>query len=479
MQEPTIVSPSTADATVPQKTNWPALLIVFVVVFIDLLGFAIVLPLLPIIGDAYVKPLISTTAEDGSVVSNSAQEGPILGMLMASFSLMQFLFAPLWGRLSDRVGRRPILMLGLAGSVGFYALLGYACQLPTEAAPLALALLFLSRTGAGIAGATIGTAQAVIADCTPPDKRKHGMALIGAAFGIGFTFGPLFAYACLNWFPAHFEAVGYSAAGLSLLALVLAIVKLPETRKFGSEPLARRSWNINVLLTALRSRDIGPIVMVFFLSTLGFASFETTLALFLNDATFLKSEKELARLREDVREGTKHEPDVKERFNNTNLLFFAYVGFTLLLTQGYLYRKLANRLSELTFMVLGIAFMFGGVGSLALVCQDAFNIDNPGAWLTPMLFLALTLAVVGFAFMTPSAQALISRRTPADLQGEILGINQSAAAMARILGPLVGVPLYKLTDSHMWPYVFGAVLLALMLPLIPKIRSGGQGSVTA
>src|SRR5437588_8301863 len=117
---------------------------------------------------------------------------------MASFSLMQFIFAPIWGRLSDRVGRRPILLLGLGGSVVFYALFGYALSLPPSTeAPLALALLFVARIGAGIAGATISTAQAVIADCTPPEKRKHGMALIGAAFGIGFTFGPLIGSASL------------------------------------------------------------------------------------------------------------------------------------------------------------------------------------------------------------------------------------------------------------------------------------------
>jgi MFS family permease len=464
MQEPTTATPSAAaEPSGPKTSNRSALLIVFIVVFIDLLGFAIVLPLLPIIGDSYVKPLSG---------GNATTEGIVLGLLMASFSLMQFIFAPLWGRLSDRMGRRPILMLGLGASVAFYALLGYACQLPTDMASLALALIFVSRIGAGIAGATIGTAQAVIADSTPPEKRKHGMALIGAAFGIGFTFGPLFGYACLKWFPGHFEAIGYAAAVLSLLALVLAVVRLPETRQFGSEPLARRSWNINVLFAALRSKAIGPIVLVFFLSTLGFASFETTLVLFLNDATFLKDDEELALARQDKRDGKIRVQGARERFNDRALLFFAYVGFTLLLTQGFIYRRLANRLSEATFMSIGIVFMFMGVGLLALVCLDAFNIENPSSWLTPLLFVALTMAVMGFAFMTPSAQALISRRTAADVQGETLGINQSAAAMARILGPLTGIPLYYASASHMWPYVFGAALLVLMLPLIPKIRSG-------
>src|SRR5688572_20423756 len=148
----------------PATSNRSALLIVFLVVFIDLLGFGIVLPLLPRFADEYIATLPEWRE----------WSGPLIGLLMSSFSLMQFVFAPLWGRLSDRVGRRPILLLGLAGSVVFYGLFGYALSLdPGTQARLALTLFFVSRFGAGIAGATIATAQAVIADCTPPEKRKH------------------------------------------------------------------------------------------------------------------------------------------------------------------------------------------------------------------------------------------------------------------------------------------------------------------
>src|SRR5262245_24808299 len=143
----------------PTGINKSALIIVFLVVFIDLLGFGIVLPLLPRFAEDYVDTLLVGGREN-------RLGGLIIGLLMSSFSLMQFLFAPVWGRISDRVGRRPILLLGLGGSVLFYLLFGYALTFTGEQAGVALALLFAARIGAGIAGATISTAQAVIADST-------------------------------------------------------------------------------------------------------------------------------------------------------------------------------------------------------------------------------------------------------------------------------------------------------------------------
>src|SRR6516164_9669490 len=144
----------------------PSLLVIFLSVFIDLIGFGIVLPLLPGYAEDNFRPDFSA-------------KGLIIGGIIASFSAMQFLFAPAWGRLSDRIGRRPVLLVGLGGSVVFYALFGYASGLHDSLAGTALLLLFVARAGAGIAGATIACAQAVIADCTPPERRKQGMALIG------------------------------------------------------------------------------------------------------------------------------------------------------------------------------------------------------------------------------------------------------------------------------------------------------------
>jgi MFS family permease len=401
----------------PVAANRSALMIVFLVVFIDLLGFGIVLPLLPLYGDSYVAAVIPGGKEN-------RLGGAVIGLLMASFSFMQFLCAPIWGRISDQVGRRPVLLIGLGGSVLFYSLFGLASSLPTTQAALALTLLFAARIGAGVAGATISTAQAVIADSTPPDKRKHGMALIGAAFGIGFTFGPLIGFLSLAWGQEYRGATGYAAAGLSLVALLLGLWKLPETRRFGEAPVARRKLlDLSAWGRALRTPAIAPVILTFFLATIGFASFEVTLALLNRDVLHLTE--------------------------RNNFLIFAYVGFVLMLTQGFLYRKIARSLTEPTLMALGIVGMGLGVGCLGGVSlAHARGMTGLGVF----YLAALAFAVIGFALLTPSAQALISRRTDADRQGEVLGVNQSASALARILG--------------------GGLLL-LMLPLIPRIRRGG------
>jgi DHA1 family tetracycline resistance protein-like MFS transporter len=443
--------PSSATFTVSAPTNRSgksALTIVFLVVFIDLLGFGIVIPLLPRYADHYVKVLLPSSSVSGE---ESRAAGAILGLLMASFSAMQFVFAPIWGRISDRIGRRPILLVGLTGSVVFYLLFGYASDLPESWAGLALTLLFVSRIGAGVAGATIATAQAVIADCTPPERRKHGMALIGAAFGIGFTFGPLVGFASLLWFPTHHGVIGYSAATLSLLALLLGLLLLPETRNFQEAPPLQRRWfDWQTTREVLRQPTLAPVVLIFFLATLGFGGFEPTLALLIKDALHFEDEAGL----------------------RNSFLLFAYVGFVLVMAQGFLYRRLANRLSEVTFMALGISLM--ALGLVLLGGVTWLRDTLPWRAVLALMLVSMTVAVIGFAFLTPSAQALVSRRSDPAKQGEILGVNQSAASLARILGPIFGLSLYKLTPSHLLPYLFGALLLLAMLPLLPRVRRGAE-----
>jgi MFS family permease len=418
----------------PQTAPRSALLIVFLVVVIDLLGFAIVLPLLPRIAEEYLQG------------QSKGVEGLTIGLLFSSFSAMQFIFAPLWGRVSDRIGRRPILLIGLFGSVVFYTLFGYAATIDPAQSSLAIALMFVSRTGAGIAGATIATAAAVIADCTPPEGRKRGMALIGAAFGVGFTFGPLIAFAAVRLLPQQGHgAVGYVAAGLSLIALLLGMVLLPETRIAG-RPSERRGWlNIHNLVTVLRTPTIGLLVVTYFLATFAFANFESTLSL-LTKSTFGFGDDD-------------------------NFLVFAYVGFVLVLIQGGVYRPIAHRFTEVGFIRTGIALMLaglGGLGMLAALTGESHHVDRgPFAG----FLAALAVAVTGFAFLNPSVSALVSRRSDPHRQGEVLGVNQSANALARIFGPMFGLWLFPLTANHVLPYVMASSLLLVVLLLTPRLQA--------
>lgn len=253
------------DVAEPRKAS---LLVVFLTVFIDLLGFGMVLPLLPIYAEDF--------AAQFGWFDDDWRLGLLIGLLMSSFSLMQFLFTPLWGRLSDRIGRRPVLMVGLAGSVAFYTLFGIATVLRS------IPLLFVARIGAGISGATIATAQAYIADATSLENGAKGMALIGAAFGLGFTFGPLFgALAVLHDSGAPSPWPGYAAAILSAGALLLAYFKLPESLKPGNENAKRKWLDLVVLKQALGAPSIGLLLLTSFICVFSFANFETTLSLTL------------------------------------------------------------------------------------------------------------------------------------------------------------------------------------------------------
>jgi MFS transporter, DHA1 family, tetracycline resistance protein len=421
-------------ATAPMsKSDKSALMTVFLVVFIDLLGFGIVLPLIPRYADEYIP-----AGASGFV------HGIVIGILMSSFSAMQFFFAPIWGRISDRVGRRPILLIGLAGSVVSYALFGVVSEPEVAGGWLAIWLILATRIGAGISGANISTASAVIADCTPKEKRSHGMALIGAAFGIGFTFGPLIAWAGVEFFPDRRGGPGYIAAFLSLIALLVCYRKMPETLPPGGTQ-TRRSWiDMKGLFDTLKTPTVGLLVFAFFLTVFGFANFEGTVSLL-----------------------TKR---VFEFSDQRNYLIFAYIGFVLMLTQGLIYRRLVKKLDEVKLMRIGITAMFLGLGGLALLTAFA---DNPTVadYRLGALLLAMAVCVFGFAFLNPSLNGLISKRSDPHRQGEILGINQSFSALARILGPTVGMVLFSVEASHVLPYTVAAVMLAIVLGLLTKVKA--------
>lgn len=406
-----------------QRPRHGSLLVIFLTVFIDLLGFGMVLPLLPIYAQQF----------------QTDESGLTLGLLMASFSAMQFFFAPMWGRLSDRIGRRPVLMIGLSGSVIFYTLFGVATVWQS------LTLLFVARIGAGIAGATISTAQAYIADTTSLENRPKGMALIGMAFGMGFTFGPLVGYLAV---PAGENAVpgpwpGYAAAILSGAALLLAIFLLPESLHKKSESAARKIFDFSALRDAMTTPSVAMLLLTIFVVVFSFANFETTLSL------ILKGEKIASPFHFTFRQV---------------LLAFAFIGFTLALVQGGIVRRLAGRLSE------GVLATAGGVleATAFILLALILHYEHPSLWL---LFVTLALITSGFAFMTPSLNSLLSRRSDPAKQGGILGLAQSVNSLARILGSAAGIPL--LMRGIALPYYVAAGLMTLgVVMVVIAARSG-------
>jgi DHA1 family tetracycline resistance protein-like MFS transporter len=389
-----------ADSQIPMSDtpHKASLAVIFLTVFIDLLGFGMVLPLLPI----YAKDF----AEQLGIEPGHSRIGLLIGLLMSSFSIMQFIFAPLWGRLSDRIGRRPVLMVGLAGSVAFYTLFGVATLLKS------LPLLFASRIGAGISGATISTAQAYIADATTLQTRARGMALIGAAFGLGFTFGPLFGFLAVpsgQGDPG--PGPGYAAAGLSAIALALAYFKLPESLRPGSQAQRPHWFDTKTLRQSLATPAVGLMLATIFICVFSFANLESTLSLMINAE------------------------DVGYAFDFRQVcLTYAFIGFVLTMVQGGIVRPIATRVPESVMASGGAVVEI--IGFLVLTRAAVY----PS---TGLLLTGLGIVVTGFAFVTPSLNSLLSRWSDPARQGGILGIGQSISALARILGPMAGVPLFE------------------------------------
>jgi MFS family permease len=406
-----------------------SLTVIFLTVFIDLLGFGMVLPLLPIYASHFIHD----------------ETGWKLGLMMASYSAMQLVFSPFWGKVSDRIGRRPVLMIGLSGSVGFYALFGVATVMQSYA------LLLAARIGAGIAGATISTAQAYIADVTTLEERPRGMAMIGMAFGLGFTFGPLFGFLAV---PSEGAPPGpwpgYAAAMLSTVALAMAFFLLPESLRPDSETAHRSLFDTRSFRQALTTPSIGLLLLAIFVCVFSFANFETTLSL------LIKGEEER------VAGATAGHAGFHFTWGQV-CLTYTYIGLLLAVVQGGIVRRLARRAPEGALAAAGAAVQAGGFGLMVLAVSQQS---------VPLLLAALAVVVTGFAFMQPMLNSLLSRRTDPHQQGAILGVGQSVNALARIVGSGIGIPLLRV--SHLTPYYTAAALMALGFLLVVIAARGGE-----
>ncbi len=357
--------------------NHSALGIVFLTVFLDLLGFGIVLPLMPIY------------AQLPQFHASSTQ----IGWLMAVYSLMQFIFAPIWGRMSDHVGRKPILIIGLFGSAAAHLVYGLAGS---------LTVLFLARMVAGVSGANLATAQAVIADVTSPDKRAAGMGMIGAAFGLGFVIGPALGGLLSGPdFGNHPEYAPYAASVLCFLNGIMGILLLPETRRAGGQakqwvsPLSIEPWKL-----AFSHPLVAMLLLVSMLLITGFASFEVALPLY---------------------------GKLKLGWSLTSVgYFFAYIGVLITVVQGLLVRRVVPWLGEVRTAMAGFVMLILAFALLAAA---------PGPGMLMVIAVPLT---VGFGLLTPSLSALLSRITSHDAQGTVMGLYQSVNSLGRVVGPALG-----------------------------------------
>jgi MFS transporter, DHA1 family, tetracycline resistance protein len=371
--------------------------ILFLIVFIDLIGFGIIIPLLPYYGLRFAATPFEIT------------------LLMACYSLAQLVSAPLLGRLSDRIGRRPVLLLSLACAALSYAWLGAAD---------ALWMLFAARLMAGAGAGNIAAAQAYIADVTAPEARARGMGLIGAAFGLGFTLGPWIGGTIAGDAPgaAALARPAFVAAGFSALAFLLVLALLRESRPAGAAgaaPVGR----LAVLRQALARRGLRRLVLLLLATVAAFAAMETTFALWANE-TFGWGPLDVGRT-------------------------FFYVGIVLAATQGFI-GVLSRRLGERLLVVAGAAIIAVGLLSLPLALS------------VPRILIVCGLLALGMGLLNPSLSSLVSRAAGKDERGGVMGIAQSASSLARVLGPAVAGPLFQFAGRNA-PFLGGALVMALVV----------------
>lgn len=396
------------------------LLTIFIIIFIDLLGFSLILPLLPFYAETY------------------RASPTVVGLLVASYAAMQLIGAPILGRLSDQYGRRPILLVSIFGTFVGFLLLGFAQPIGYSMAnvispllatsdPLSiqnvavLSVLFLSRMLDGLTGGNISVAQAYITDVTDAKNRAKGMGLIGAAFGLGFTLGPAIGGALSRWgyaLPALFAA---ALVALNLLAVFIWLPEsLPPQRKGVKRATGRPVFSIQALWVALSRPRVGPLLQTRFVYGLAFATFETIFALYAQYHLQLTAE--------------------------TTGYIMGYVGILVVLVQGLAIGQLTARFSEIGLTFSGAILM--GFSLLAW----AFT---PTVWILLVVLIPLALAA---GVLNTVLSSLLSKAVYAEEVGGTLGLSSSIESLTRVLAPMMGGVL--LGQIGTWaPGLVGALLM--------------------
>lgn len=374
--------------------------VLFLIVLIDLIGFGIIIPLLPFYGERFGADPFE------------------VGLLMAIYSFCQLLAAPLWGRLSDRIGRRPVLLLGMAGAAISYLWLASADSLWT---------LYAARALGGAMAGNIAAAFAYVADVTTPANRAKGMGVVGAAFSLGFIAGPAVGGLLAGADPAtaNFHLPSLVAAGMSICAIGMGLVWLKESRPPGAN--TDQPGRGGVPIPDLLRRPALPMLLAAsFLAIFVFAGIEATFALW------------------SVR-----------RFGwgpEQNGYLFAFVGLLSAAIQGGAIGILSRRLGEPRMIVWGAVLLAAGIAAVPFTGQVA------------SLVFVMAVVAIGFSMLSPPLNSQISRQADESRQGAIMGLARSATTLARVVGPAWAGYLFSVGGMD-WPFLAGACVMVVVVPL--------------
>ncbi|MFH1196938.1 MAG: MFS transporter [bacterium] len=378
------------------KNNKASLTVIFFTVFIDLMGFGILIPILP------------TFASKELGVSDFG-----IGLLIASFSFVQFLFNPIMGRISDRIGRRPVIIISLSITALSYVLFSFSHS---------YWMVLLSRILAGFGGSNIGVAQAYIADITPKEERSKGMGLIGAAFGLGFLFGPLVGGLLSHY---SYMVAGLGSAGFSTLALIFAFTSLPESIKEKQiSKIKLTLFDFKFIKTTLKHPSVGLLMILFFTIIFSIANIYGTFAI-LGYKVYHFSDQQ-------------------------NSYFYGIMGIVGAAMQGGFIRILTIKFQDRSLVLFGLVLMMIGL---------AF-IPFGGNFLG--LAIIIIILSIGTGTLQPVVLSMVSKYAPDKQQGAILGLNQSFSSFARVLGPLWGGFSYDFL-GYQFPFLTGAAFTFLAL----------------
>lgn len=378
----------------------PSKMIIFLIVFVDLLGFGTMIPMLPFFGRHFG--------------ADSLQ----IGLLMFAYSGMQIVMSPLWGQLSDRIGRRPVLLLTMSGQAAAFIWAGFAPSYES---------LLISRLFAGIFAANISTANAYMADISKSEDRAKSMGLIGAAFGLGFIFGPAIGGFLI---PYGYEWPSFFSGGLGVFNLILAAILLQEPITNQIERSKnRRRLSLQVYRESFKNKNVMTPMILFFLLTLAFVQLEVTFGLYVLDRFGLR-ERQAGFL-------------------------FAGMGVIMAIVQGGLIGRTVKAFGELGTLRWGLPAI--ALGLFGLIISPTL----------PWMCLSLAVMSVGYSLSNPCLSALTSRNAPNDRQGSVLGMYQSMGSLARVLGPLAGGLLYRYSQVGAF---IGSVVLVLFAKIVFGLR---------